>query len=99
MVSRKSVKAAALLFAILFILSCSLMPPKNQVETYMEQYGGEPGAYAEIITLTDCKALQAKFDTAANNNGRESPGTKLFKATLGYMKAADERLKELGCYK
>lgn len=59
---------------------------------------GDPGVYAELAALTDCAALQEKFDVAANNNERETPGTPLFDITLSYMRYTDDRLEAVGCY-
>lgn len=73
-------------------------PAAQTAQSYMAQFGGDLGAYTEILSLTDCAALQAKFDTASENNARETPGTQLFRVTLGYMTAADDRLRSLGCY-
>ena len=71
----------------------------NPVDKYLEEYGGMYDVYAEIISLSDCTQLQEKFDIASENNKRETAGTTNFKATLGYMMASDDRMKELGCYK
>lgn len=59
---------------------------------------GDPEVYDRIGSLTDCEAVQAEFDTASANNARETPGSDLAEATLGYMEAAADRLDELGCY-
>ena len=59
---------------------------------------GEPLVYESIAALEDCGELQAAFDTAADNNDREDPGSDRFEVTLSYMDYADERLRELGCY-
>ena len=50
---------------------------------------GSPEVYERIAGLEDCAALQQEFDTAEANGGET--GT-------AYMKAADERMQELGCY-
>jgi hypothetical protein len=54
--------------------------------------------YRNLLTLTDCTTLQTEFDIAAENNERETAGTPQHRATLGYMTAADARMKALGCY-
>lgn len=69
----------------------------SKVDKYMEEYGGNPDVYERILSMTDCNNLQAEFDQASENNDREEPGTPQFKWTLGYMNAANERMKELGC--
>jgi len=63
------------------------------------EYGGKSGVYAQIAQERDCRALQTTFDRAAANNDRAQPGSAEHKWTLGYMKAADERMRSLGCYR
>ena len=76
----------------------TIPPTITPAEKYFNEYGGSLDAYNEILSLTDCALLQEKFNTASENNNRETPGTPLFKATTGYMVAADEHMRELGCY-
>jgi hypothetical protein len=59
---------------------------------------GSPAVYAEIATETDCAALQTTFDRAAANNDRAAPGSAEHQWTLGYMRAADDRMKTIGCH-
>lgn len=59
---------------------------------------GSPAVYDRIAGLEDCAALQQEFDTTAATSDRADAGTPEAKAALGYMEAADERLKELDCY-
>lgn len=47
---------------------------------------GNPDVYNRIASLTDCSELQREFDIADSNNQTD------------YMKAADERMREVGCY-
>lgn len=72
--------------------------PTSIASKYLKEYGGSEAAYLEILTSTDCAFLQEKFNTASNNNAREQAGTEAFSWTLGYMTAANEHMKELGCY-
>lgn len=72
--------------------------PTSPAQTYLDEYGGNIEVYNEIFSLTDCAALQEKFNIASDNNTRAEPGTAEFKWTLGYMTAADERMKFIGCY-
>lgn len=67
------------------------------VDQYMQEYGGNPDVYAEILALTDCATLQQHFDTAENN--LQAPGTPQRKWGMGYMKASDDRMRDVGCYK
>lgn len=81
-------------------LACgSAAPTTKTADDYVKEYGGNRDSYQSILSLTDCTALQEQFDIASANNQRETAGTPLFKATLGYMKAADNRMKEINCYK
>lgn len=62
--------------------------------------GGRPGqaqVYDRIEATEDCQELQETFDRAAANN--ETAGSAEEREwTLGYMEAADERMKAVGCY-
>jgi len=87
---------AALVLSIA-ILACGSSAPKPKT-AYIKEYGGSATVYQTILALTDCAELQNQFNTASGNNAREQAGSTNFKATLGYMTAADERMKELGCY-
>jgi hypothetical protein len=73
-------------------------PTTDLAQTYLEEYGGSYESYAEIFALTDCAALQQKFEIAYANNQRETPGTSLFRVTLGYMTATDDHMRAIGCY-
>jgi hypothetical protein len=64
---------------------------------YLEEYGGLPSVYAQIFS-SSCEELQEQFDIAAENNDRETAGTERFRMTLGYMRAADDRMRAQGCY-
>lgn len=92
-----------LVLATAILIGCSgptSTPMKaDKADKYIAEYGGNRDVYTEILSLTDCKILQEKFDTASANNAREKPGTQQFKWTLGYMTVADDRMKAVGCYK
>jgi len=78
-------------------LACGSSTPK-QVEDYMHDYGGKQQVYENIFSLTDCTKVQEQFNIASLNNKAATAGTSQFNATLGYMKAADARMKQLNCY-
>ena len=59
---------------------------------------GNPAVYSEIDSSTDCAYLQDKFDTASDNFDRAIKGTDQADWSLGYMNAADSRMKVVGCY-
>lgn len=71
----------------------------DKVDKYINAYGGDRDTYTKILALTDCKLLQAEFETAYSNSQRETAGTPQHKWAVGYMTAADDRMKEVGCYK
>jgi len=95
------VNRAFLAFVILCFLSLacgSAAPALKTVDDYVKEYGGNRESYQTILSLTDCASLQEQFNIASENNKRETGGTPQFKVALGYMKAADNRMKELDCY-
>lgn len=59
---------------------------------------GSPAVYGQIEAASDCAELQQMFNQASANNDRATAGTDQFDWTLGYMTAADARMKGLGCY-
>lgn len=65
---------------------------------YVDEFGGNPDVYASILAMTDCASLQNKFDQAEENLALQEAGTPQYKWGLGYMKAADDRMREIGCY-
>jgi hypothetical protein len=54
--------------------------------------------YDRIAAETDCATLQAEFDQASENHDAVPAGSEQAGWSLGYMKAADARMKDLGCY-
>lgn len=91
--------ALPLLILMLAMLACGSSAPKvKSADDYMKEFGGNVDVYNEILAMTDCAALQEKFDIASANNAREAAGTKQFQWTLGYMKVADDRMRAVGCY-
>lgn len=84
---------------VLITIACGSSAPVLTTDAFVKEYGGNPVVYDEIFSLSDCAVLQKKFDTASANNAREEPGTPASKWTTGYMVAANERMKELDCYK
>jgi hypothetical protein len=57
-----------------------------------EEKPGNPAVYQRIEQTTDCAQLQKEFDTANKNHDRTGDP-----AATGYMVAADERMKAVGC--
>jgi hypothetical protein len=96
-------RASFTLFLTIIIFSflmvgCGTNQPSTPDE-YVSEYGGNREVYAQILSMTDCIKLQEQFDLASQNNSRETPGTPEFKWTTGYMVAADNTMKKVGCYK
>lgn len=56
---------------------------------------GNPGVYARIAKMTDCDALQEQFDLAERTHQRGGDWGPIGTA---YMQAADDRMREVGCY-
>lgn len=56
---------------------------------------GNPQVYADIATETDCAELQASFDRAEATHQRGGTWGPIGTA---YMGAADDRMREVGCY-
>jgi hypothetical protein len=59
---------------------------------------GSAAVYDEIETSADCAALQETFDRASANHDRAQPGSAERRWTRGYMRAADDRMRSIGCY-
>lgn len=70
----------------------------SDANTYLADYGGSEAVYDRILRLSDCAALQVEFDTAAANNEVAEPGAPQHRQTTGYMDAADDRMRAIGCY-
>ena len=87
----------AFIVLLLASLACGSSTSKT-VDDYMREYGGNPDVYNRILSLTDCALLQEEFNIASENNQRATPGTAEYKETIGYMVAADDRMKALDCY-
>jgi peptidyl-tRNA hydrolase len=75
--------------------------PKTTEAANQESRPGNPKVYARIEAMTDCGQLQEQFDIAEANQFRDIDRgrTDLAEASTAYMQAADERMREVGCYK
>lgn len=71
----------------------------NTPEEYASEYKGNVEVYREILASADCVYLQQQFDTAFNASESNEPGTLHHLSATGFMKAADQRMQEIGCYK
>ncbi len=86
------------IICLVAIIAIEAGDPINKTD-YMSEFGGNPDVYARIQSLNDCAALQNEFDQAEQNLSAQEPGTPQYRWGLGYMKASDDRMKEIGCYK
>lgn len=61
----------------------------------------QPEVYEKISAMTNCAELQAEFDLAEEhgNRNRENGKLDLAEISTDYMRATDERMQEIGCYK
>jgi uncharacterized lipoprotein len=81
------------LLALLIVATLAACSPSDPVDRYVAEFGGDRAAYAQIFSDLDCSSLQATFDLAAMNFDRSA-----YRPALGFMQAADEQMKRLGCY-
>jgi len=88
---------AVIILSVAMLACGSAIPTLNTADDYVNEFGGNRDVYERILSLTDCHQLQSEFDTAYENSLRDA-GTPKFKWSEGYMKAADNRMKEMGCY-
>lgn len=73
-------------------------PTPDPAQAYVDQHGGSLEAYRRIRAMTDCTVLQGEFDQAAANHDAAEAGSPAALAATGFMTAADDRMRELGCY-
>ena len=70
----------------------------NTPEEYATEYKGSADVYREILTSNDCTYLQQQFNTADTASQSNDPGTLYHLRAVGFMKASDQRMREIGCY-
>lgn len=58
---------------------------------------GSQAVYDRISGETGCVQLQQEFDTASASHDRATAGSSAAEAATGYMEAANDRMKSLGC--
>lgn len=90
---------------VILIAGCGVVylvgdPKLEKGNASAARYGGSEAVYAEIAASTDCAGLQVTFDRADANHGFavEQGDRAEMDWTLGYMKASDARMREIGCY-
>lgn len=83
---------------IVSVVAINSTDPNKRAAQYAKDYDGSQNAYLEIFTSNDCIFLQDKFNIAYSANEASQPGTIYSKRSIGFMKATDERMREIGCY-
>ena len=81
--------AAACLFAVAVTVAAMVAE---------EPRPGSESVYERIDSETDCAELQEEFDTAMGHADRYPPGDDRRETSLAYAEAADDRMREVGCY-
>ena len=66
-------------------------------KAYAAQFGGDASIYSHILSLTDCNELRREHERARNNSNKVDHGSPEFRAEIGYMLAATDRLWQLDC--
>lgn len=95
---RSLVVLLALSSAVTPVVACSDSPEATKTTTTTRP--GNADVYVRIEAEADCSKLQQMFDQAYENHERDNAGgrTEQMRWSTGYMDAADERMKKLGCY-
>lgn len=75
-------------------------PWRNPAVEENERTVGDPAVHRRIARMTDCTKLQREFDIADENHRRESRAGNIDVMLIvsSYMSAADDRMRQIGCY-
>lgn len=87
------------IICLVAVVAINMSSTGTKASNYVKEFGGNPNVYDQIISLNDCTMLQEQFDQADENLQLHQPGTAQYQWSIGYMKAADDRMKEIGCSK
>lgn len=87
-----------LILVLVLLLAACGGSKSPSADGYVAEYGGSAAVYSDILSGTNCAALQVTFDQAAGNNDTAERGSAEATWTTGYMAAADERMQAIGCY-
>ena len=63
---------------------------------YVSQYGGDRGVYQRILDGSD-SGTASRIDQAESVNMAVGPGSAAYRHSSGYMRAATDRMRALGC--
>lgn len=94
-----AVTSSFCILCVVAIFAIQASDSTNTTESYMQEYGGSPDIYTKILLSNDCNELQITFNQADENLSLHPAGTPQYQWSLGYMKASDVRMREIGCYK
>lgn len=83
----------------LAMFACGSSTAPQTADEYVKEFGGSKDVYEQILASTDCEWLQHQFDQAYANSEAFQAGTPQHIRATGFMKASDQRMKEIGCYK
>jgi len=64
---------------------------------YVDEFGGSRDAYQRILASDQCDELQVEYDHAADAREGSEPGTRDYRQATGYMKAAYDQMRTVGC--
>ena len=64
---------------------------------YVSQYGGDRDVYQRILDGSGCATAFTEFDQAEGVNMAVQPGSAAYRHSSGYMRAATDRMRALGC--
>lgn len=65
----------------------------DPIQTYLDEYGGDPEVYRRIFTLNDCNKLEEEY-----NHAQADFQTQQQFWSLGYIGATLDRGREIGCF-
>lgn len=92
-------KLLASAFVVLTLAGCGGSDPASDPATFDNaRTTGNPAVFSRIESSTSCTALQREFDTAMDNAEARESGDPVRDISLSYARAADNRMKEVGCY-
>lgn len=83
------------------LLSTSLDDPEFsgsvQVDSYMAEFGGDRDVYIRILTAETCDRLRDELAGSTADHEQADPDSETYRATLGYMNAAEDQIAVRAC--
>ncbi|GAB4427994.1 MAG: hypothetical protein Kow002_16910 [Anaerolineales bacterium] len=80
----------------LYIILFSGSSPQTSAE-FAEEYGGTVELYQKIFAAHDCTWLSEQRENAHITYQNFPPGSSAYQRAKGTIKAAEKRMKEIGC--